>query len=240
MFVVSLARASRRARRHLRGLEKADREDILATAILWCWENRATYNPAILLDDWFVGAIRDARKAVERDGERHTFDDLLAQTSVAPDDTAWSVETRQAIGLIFRSMDERDKRIVRLSMEGMNQESIAELIGVPVRTIKRKLARIRAMVPERENFKLSNHTAPSGDSDSHHSAPRIDKEIAKLEFAPPAGKDCPPCWRCKWFDGYVPPTNTARRAPILMEPEIRAAVLEVEARKIDIAYGLRK
>lgn len=238
LFVVSLARASKRARRHLRGLKRADRDDVLATAILWCWENRATYNPAVSLDDWFVGAIRNARKAWKRGEARQASE--MVEAVAAPDDTAWSVEVRQAINRLCRSMDKRDKRIVQLSMEGMTQEDIAEQADIPLRTVKRKLARLRSMIPERDDFAVAQRRMPTGDSDTQRGTSKIDKEIEKLEFAPSGGTDCPPCWRCKWFDGYLPAANTARRLPITIEPEIRAAVLDVEARKIEIAYGQRR
>lgn len=236
-FVVALARASRRARRHLRGLSKEDREDVLSTGILWCLENKATYNPAIQLDTWFVGAIRDARKAYERGELKHPE---APETIAAPDDVAWDIEAREAIRHICRSMDERDKRIVRLSMEGMEQAGIAERTGVPLRTVERKLTRLRAMIPERIQFQATRRGSGDYNSDEHREESEIDKEIERLEFAPPAGKDCPPCWRCKWFDGYVPDKNTIRRIPIQVEPEIRAAVLNTEARKIEIAYACRK
>src|ERR1700731_4075777 len=90
MFVVTLARASKRARRYLPGLERADKDDIIATAILWCWENRATYNPAISLDTWFVGAVRNARQDWER-GEIHTATELIEAFAV-PDDTSARAE----------------------------------------------------------------------------------------------------------------------------------------------------
>lgn len=236
-FVVALARASRRARRHLRGLSKEDREDALSAGILWCLENKASYNPAIQLDTWFVGAIRDARKALER-GELHQPE--APEVVAAPDDTAWDAEAREAIRHICRSMDERDKRIVRFSMEGMEQADIAKRTGIPLRTVERKLARLHAMIPERKHFQAA-HRAPSDySSDDAREESTIDKEIERLEFAPPAGKDCPPCWRCKWFDGYVPDKNTIRRIPIQVEPDIRAAVLNTEARKVEIAYRCRK
>lgn len=238
MFVVALARASKRARRYLRGLERADRDDILSTAILWCWENRATYNPAVPLDEWFVGAIRNARKAFERGEAKNSTE--MAETIASPDDPAWHVEVQQAMERMIATMDDRDRRIVELSMTGMEQTEIAKDMGVALPTVTRRLARMRSYIPESENFKLVIRKAQSVDSDEVHEPSWIDKEITKLEFSPPAGADCPPCWRCKWFDGYVPLPNTVRRNPILAEPEIRAAVLDVEARKIDIAYGQRR
>jgi RNA polymerase sigma factor (sigma-70 family) len=235
-FVVALASASRRARRHLRGLEKADREDVISTALLWCLEHKSSYNPTVQLDTWFVGAIRDARKAYERKEAQRPE---LFEVVTAPDDTAWTTEAREAIRHICRSMDIRDRAIVRLSMEGMEQSDIARHAGIPLRTVERKLARLRAMIPARIQFQATRRGTGHDSDDGGPEAP-IDREIERLEFAPPAGKDCAPCWRCKWFDGYVPDKGTIRRSGIQVEPEIRAAVLETEARKVQIANNVRR
>jgi hypothetical protein len=66
----------------------------------------------------------------------------------------------------------------------------------------------------------------------------IDKDIERLDFPPPSGKECPPCWRCKWFEGYKPSKHKSLRFPVT-EPEVREAVLDTEARKIDIAGRVR-
>lgn len=237
MFVISLARASKRARKHLHGLDKADRDDVLATAILWCWENKATYKPAVSLDDWFVGAIRNARKAFERGEAKQPAE--VAEVIAAPDDPSWHVEIQQAIERMTATMDERDRGIILLSMQGLEHVDIAQTLGVSLPTVARRMARMRSYIPEKENFKLAMRRAQSAGSDETSEPAPIDKEIAKLEFLPPAGADCPPCWRCKWFDGYLPGAHRPTKMKI-MEPEIRAAVLDVEARKIEIAQGQRR
>jgi hypothetical protein len=66
----------------------------------------------------------------------------------------------------------------------------------------------------------------------------IDKEIERLDFPPPSGKECPPCWRCRWYDGFMPGTSKTVRMPIT-EPAVKQAVMETEARKIDIAQQVR-
>jgi RNA polymerase sigma factor (sigma-70 family) len=237
MFVVSLAKASRRTKRHLRGLSRDDKDDVLATAILWCWENRATYNPAVPLDDWFVGAIKNARRSFERGEARNSAE--LTEAIAVPDDASWSIELRQAANLMIRSMDVRDKRIVQLRMEGLESEEIHSLTNIPLRTIERKLARLRSMLPEREPQEFGKRSANIQDSDSSSQelAP-IDREIERLEMNPHADQDCPPCWLCKWFDGYLPAQRRALRMEIV-EPEVRAAVLATEARKIEIAWRVR-
>ena len=62
--------------------------------------------------------------------------------------------------------------------------------------------------------------------------------LEKLEFSPAAGKDCPPCWRCMWFEGYMPAGKRETRMKI-EEAEVREAVKNTEARKIEIAQQVR-
>lgn len=65
----------------------------------------------------------------------------------------------------------------------------------------------------------------------------IDHEIEKLLSGPRVGmKDCPPCWRCMYFEGWTP--NMDRyKAPTHVDPEIQQALREIEARKITIGFG---
>lgn len=242
LFVIALARASQRARRHLQGLEPADRDDILATAVLWCWENRGSYTPAVSLDTWFVGAIRNARAAWQRGESREACE--LTDTIAVPDDTSWSVEVRDALEAMTRSMDAQDQTLVGLMLEGYAQPLIAEQLGVSVATIKRRLARLRSFLPESASFKLELRKArgvPTPPSDSDRSLePKasIDKDIERLEFMPQHGRDCPPCWRCTWFEGFLPgPVKTIRLE--IAEPETRAAVWATEGRKVEIAMHVR-
>jgi hypothetical protein len=74
-LTLALASASIRARRFLRkrGLQRADREDILADALAWCWENRENYSLTTTLDTWFVNAVRDSYKRYRRRIEHGNF-----------------------------------------------------------------------------------------------------------------------------------------------------------------------
>lgn len=68
----------------------------------------------------------------------------------------------------------------------------------------------------------------------------IDHEIEKLLSGPRVGmKDCPPCWRCMYFEGWTP--NMERyRPPTHVDPEIQEALFNIEARKIAIGFGERR
>jgi hypothetical protein len=196
------------------------------------------------LDTWFVGAIRNARTAWER-GEARAATELVEAIAV-PDDTserAEMLELQERIQKRVEAMPVAQQRIAALQVHGYTQDEIVARLHISAREVsdvRRKLAPMQRLLPETRGWRQVVRKLQVTDSDevSSELAP-IDLEIERLEFAPPAGKDCPPCWRCKWFDGYLPTPNTKRREPITVEPEIRAAVLDVEARKIQIAYGQR-
>ena len=96
------------------------------------------------------------------------------------------------------------------------------------------LSRYRAMgLQVREGL-----TPRTIDSDeSYIGKPPIDHEIEKLLSGPRVGmKDCPPCWRCMYFEGWTP--NMSRyKVPTHVDPEIEQALREIERRKINIGFG---
>jgi hypothetical protein len=54
-------------------------------------------------------------------------------------------------------------------------------------------------------------------------------------------KDCPPCWRCRYFDGWLPVNEAAIfiHAKAALEPEIAAALLRLDTNKVRIAKWVR-
>lgn len=243
LFVVTLARASKRARRYLQGVESADRDDIIATAILWCWENRTTYNPTVALEDWFLGAIRNARAKWENGEARQATE--MVEAIVVPDDTSMAAEARLTVERLAANMDATTLRIAALKAEGHEVREISALTRIPARTVKRRLRalkKLRDHVPDAQEWRKVLRASPVAErQDDYEGQPkesRIDKEIERLEFVPPQGRECPPCWRCKWFEGYLPGAHRPVQMPIV-EPAVRAAVLATETRKVEIAKRVR-
>jgi RNA polymerase sigma factor (sigma-70 family) len=225
-------------------LSRADRDDILATAILWCWENRTTYNPSVSLDDWFVGAIRNARRAWEN-GETHEATELTEAIAV-PDDTSIKAELLQVeerINACINALAPKEQAIAVKQVNGWTRDEIAAELHVSAREVsqvRNKLAPLQKYIPDSRDWKRIVRKATVTDSDDmSDELASIDRDIERVEFAPPAGKDCPPCWRCKWFEGYMPVGKYKVPLMRVVEPAIRAAVLEVEARKLNIAMAVR-
>jgi DNA-directed RNA polymerase specialized sigma24 family protein len=237
-FVVALARASKRAKRFLRDLSGPDKDDVVANAILWCWEHRTSYDPSVPLDDWFLSAIRHARRDWELNESRSAAE-IVDGIGVA-DDTSWHTEVEQAMQRLAGTMDDKDRSIVRHMLEGCdNLTTLSFKTHLPYSTVQRRLDRMRSYVPESQNFKVAlRKTQPRNSDYVSDELGGIDREIERLEFSPPVGQNCSPCWRCKWFEGRLP-LGRVQASMKIAEPEVRAAVSAIEDRKLEIAKAVR-
>lgn len=242
VFTMQLARAAgKQANRYLRarGLQKADRDDIVAAAMLWCWENRANYSLTTTLETWFMNAIRDAHK----DMRRHalpTADESI--DNMGGEDTTYNnVEAESSAKVLIDALTPADKEVALLTLKGFSRaEMIAK--GVPewtIRGAKDRIKQLRRLIPDdKVTRKVIARTAPAVGSDDVEYTSGIDMELQQLDFAPPAGQDCPPCWRCMWFEGFMPAGKRDTRLDI-EDKEVREAVRNTEAHKIEIAQQVR-
>lgn len=239
VFVVELARVSRKANRFVRHLQRHDREEVTAAAIAWCWENRHKYSLTTTLDTWFVNAIRDAYKAWAR-GETRNAAEYMAEIPTG-DAIEASVAAQQAANVLVGSLTPEYRQVARLEMQGHSRAEMMER-GLAKHTIdeaRSRIKQLRRLLPDPSEYKiaLSRQRYPDSD-DLHYRGGNIDREIEALDFPPSGAKECPPCWRCMWFEGWLPGEHKSVRMPIV-EPEVAKAVADTETRKIDIAERVR-
>jgi DNA-directed RNA polymerase specialized sigma24 family protein len=243
IFTVQLARAAgKTARRFLaaRGLQGADRDDVVAAAVLWCWENRNSYSLTTTLETWFMNAVRDAYKKMRR-GELPLAGDSIEELG-GGDETYNVAEAESAAEALVSSLTAEHRRVAALTMRGHTR---AELVsrGISKRTIdeaRSHIRNLRHLLPEEDALRhIARRAAPVPSDEADDRISGIDLEIEQLEFAPPAGKECPPCWRCLYFEGYLPADTRSTRMEIA-DGEVRAAVKDTETRKIEIARQVRK
>lgn len=235
--MIALGRASKRGSRYLRGLSRADRDDVLSTALLACWELRSTYNPAVSLDDWFMEALKDARRSFKQ-GEYVTAEEFNHEMAI-PDDTSIRAETFEAAIIIAASFSDREHMLLTDFMAGASWREIMRThhaSGQEVGNITRKFNRLRSLIPERHERQRMLRTV-SNPGQSERETP-IDRELARLEMPPTAGKECPPCWRCMWFQGFLPAVYT-QRITTPADAEVQAAIWRTEAEKIKIATAIQ-
>jgi RNA polymerase sigma factor (sigma-70 family) len=244
-FAVTLARASKQAMRFLRarGLTKDARDDVIAAAMLWCWENQNNYSLTATLEVWFLGAMRNAYRDYLR-GEIRNGTTEIVENMGAKDDPEYNVVLQDAVATLAKNMDEIDRAIVQLTLNGKNQREVREALSVDARTIERRLAKMREQIPASAHVntilrRIVTPPTPESDELDVNYKPQIDKEIEALEFVPPQGKECPPCWRCKWFEGYMPGKGNRYYRFNLNEVDVSEAVAKTEREKVRIAQEVR-
>lgn len=239
VFVIQLARASRKANRFVRRLQRADREDVIAAAILWCWENRHNYSLTTTLDTWFVGAVRNAYTAWIK-GEEREAAEFMAEIPTG-DTTSAHAEALSSATALIRALPSEYKTVANFLALGYSRSEM-EAKGISKRLIdetRQRIKQLRRLLPVPNEFRAAMMKVKRTDSDDlNYKGGRIDREIEQLEAMPKHGKDCPPCWRCKWFEGYMPALHVSMRLPIT-EPEVALAVSKTEAEKIRIAKEVR-
>jgi len=249
IFTMQLARAAgKKANKflHVRGLQRADRDDVISAALLWCWQNRAKYSLTTTLETWFMNAVRDAYKNLTR-GELPVSEQSI-DTLAGGDDTHNISSAESAASALLGALTPVDREIALLTMQGFTYREIWKKHGHPKKVIddaQQRIKQLRRFLPDPEvRTAIRRGVTPRSPNldeldDSPQSQPSsIDIEIEQLDFAPPAGKECPICWRCSWYYGFLPDGKRDTRMEIA-DLEVREAVKNTEARKIQIAQQVR-
>lgn len=179
-FVIALGRASERARWQLRSLQRADRDDVTATALLWCWQNRSTYSPNTSLEEWYIGALRNARRAW-RAGEGIRADQLSHEIP-SPDDTVTHAESVSAAQELARSITPEQRQIAILHAKGFTRPEISAKLHVDKRTIelaRKHLQRLQELMPDSSEV-ITLLRTPAARSGEMREKTSIDRGIEKL------------------------------------------------------------
>jgi DNA-directed RNA polymerase specialized sigma24 family protein len=242
VFTVQLARAAaKQANKFLtaRGLPKSDRDDVIAAAMLWCWENRDNYSLTTTLETWFMNAIRDAYKDLKR-GALPISDESIENMG-GRDDTFNRAAAESSARALADALTPAHRTVASLMARGYTRAAMIEM-GVSKRSFdeaQQRIRQLRKLLPDVDGARYLARTPPSASSDdADDKISEIDVALEQLDFAPPAGKDCPPCWRCQWYYGFLPSGKRDTRMDI-EDVEVREAVKNTEARKIEIAQQVR-
>ena len=240
IFTMQLARAAgKQANKFLRarGLQKSDRDDVIGAAMLWCWANRDNYSLTTTLETWFMNAIRDAYKEMQRSALPPS-DDSIDSIGGTEDPTYDIVAAESSARALIDNLPPLYKKIALLTMQGYTKSEMMGR-GIPhwqIQDARARIRQLRRLVPDESRSKRMIQTATADGAVDR--LPEIDVALEQLDFAPPAGKDCPPCWRCMWFEGFMPLAKRETRMDI-EDREVREAVKSTEARKIEIAQQVR-
>jgi hypothetical protein len=237
IFTVQLARAAgKQADRFLkaRGLQEADRDDVVSAAVAWCWENRANYSLTTTLETWFMNAVRNAYQDLRRNELPTSGESIDSLTGGGEDPTYSIVAAESAAKVLLGALTPIDKEIAILMMEGYTYREINKrgYANDAINGAQKRIKQLRRLVPEENLSKRMLQTPATADPDT------VEVGVEKLDFPPHSGADCPPCWRCMWFEGFMPSGKRDTRMDI-EDLEVREAVKNTEARKIEIAQQVR-
>jgi DNA-directed RNA polymerase specialized sigma24 family protein len=183
VFVAQLGRASRRATRFVeaRGLGREDREEVIANALAWCWENRERYPLTTTIEQWFFGAVRNAYRSW-LNGELKESAEALSEVPTG-DTTLARVDAESAARELLHSLPARYHQIARMEMAGCTRREMKE-IGIREREIREARARIRelrTLVPDEYDYRRVLRTAPAPSSDEPREIAQIDRDIEQLQ-----------------------------------------------------------
>jgi len=242
VFTMQLARAAAKQANKLlawRGLQKSDRDDVISAAMLWCWENRDNYSLTTTLETWFMNAVRNAYQDLQRN-ELPTSAESIEQFG-GGDDTYNRAAAESSAAALINALTPSHKKVAVLTMRGHTREEMVEK-GLSKRAIDeghQRIRQLRRLLPDADlAHYIGRRIEPTSSDEADDQLSEIDMALEQLDFAPPAGKDCPPCWRCMWFEGFMPAGKRDTRMDI-EDLEVRAAVKNTEARKIEIAQQVR-
>lgn len=241
MFMLQLSRAGARpADRFLRkrGLQPADRDDVIAAATLWCWEHQHEYSLTTTLETWFMNAVRNAYQDLKRD-ELPPAAESLEQIG-GPDETYNAAAAESSARALVDSLTQSEATVATLTMRGYTRAEMIEK-GIPQHVIdgaRKRIKQLRGLITDVEATRMITRSVLGSSDDADDRLSHIDRELERLDFAPAHGKDCPPCWRCLWFEGFLPLGKRETRMEVA-DIEVREAVGHTETRKIHIAQQVR-
>ena len=182
VFVTQLARAAKSANRFLRSrsLQAADRDDITAAALLWCWTNRDNYSLTTTIEKWFLGAVRHAYRDWARGMVKHSAEELPEVP--APDSALASAQAHSSAAALMRALPREYRRVALLQMRGLSRSEMRErgISEWTIREARERIRQLRRLVPESGEYQQTLRATPPRSSDevAHEPHQKIDHEMA--------------------------------------------------------------
>jgi len=143
----------------------ADAEDVVQETFLRAWHGLGRFRGESSLKTWLYAiALNRARarhgrlarlKAVftpgrTRENEAFASLDDAADPALSPEENAVRAERRRRLREAVRTLPEEFRAAVVLrDLEGLAYEEVADVLGVPIGTVRSRLARGRALLKER-------------------------------------------------------------------------------------------
>jgi RNA polymerase sigma-70 factor (ECF subfamily) len=175
----NMPRFQRLAMHWLRNPE--DAEDAVQDAMLSAFKHIAYFEGRAQMSTWLMAIVINAvrmqlRRRLrhtllpldqpERDGQR-TISDLVADQRPTPEQILERSELRELVIQLTRSLPRSQRTAMQLRQkdDGLSMKESAEVLGVPVGTLKARLARGRVTL--RQQLRRSNSTTNRKDSNQY-------------------------------------------------------------------------
>jgi DNA-directed RNA polymerase specialized sigma24 family protein len=243
---MQLARgAAKTADRFLRarGLQKSDRDDVIADAMLWCWTNRASYSLTTTLETWFMNAVRDAYKALKRN-ELPSAEESLEGISGGTDETYEIAAAESSARALIDALTPAHKKVAVLTMQGYTREEILEvdrdISKRQVDEAHQRIRQLRKLLPDLPKSRLAARIRATSSDNADDKKAGIDMELENNLDAPPQhGKECKPCIHCNWWE-FSYQEATSPQVAVTADQEVLAAQRAILARKIEISSKVER
>ncbi|KQZ82222.1 hypothetical protein ASD56_15230 [Microbacterium sp. Root166] len=140
------ARLFRHARRLLTSRE--DAKDAVTIAFFELWRKRAVVR---LVDGsplpWLLNTVSNSARNLERSGRRYRA--LIGRTPVAEGGRAPVASDESGVLAALKRLPAREQSVIVLTvLEGYPERATAEALGIPIGTVKSRLARAKAKLRE--------------------------------------------------------------------------------------------
>jgi hypothetical protein len=101
------------------------------------------------------------------------------------------------------------------------------------------VARYSTVIPDEDEQLMLKKLQPEPEEKKEVAGVWVDEEArGKADPILKPGKDCPPCWRCRYFDGWLP-RGAVPAPPTANDGGVAAAIAALDKRKIEIANFVR-
>jgi RNA polymerase sigma-70 factor (ECF subfamily) len=155
-----------RLRRYAFALHRSNRsrvDDLVQDTLVRAVAKQHLWTPGTNLLGWLFTLmhnqhVNDVRRSVTREGFSHAvgeFHDTLASVS----DPSSSLQLRDLERALARLSIERREVILLVGLEGMSYEAVAEIVGIPIGTVRSRLSRGRMEL--RQMMDTGECTAPA-------------------------------------------------------------------------------
>ena len=136
-----------------------DRKDLEQEIIIQLWKSLNKYNQEFKLSTWIYKialnvAISHYRSDVKRQKTNEPLDETIFQIAAEED----SIEEQNKADLLYKfinKLDELNKAIIILYLEGKNYKEISEIIGLTETNVGTKINRIKRIL--KENISIENY-----------------------------------------------------------------------------------